>query len=95
MLPAVVAIGHEDVIENHHAQTKHDEFSDAAHVQGCIESVGFESLPFDPVLIAEGGHVFSENVPEKTQLEAFMNGIGREDHFIVVLEQQDLASAWR
>ena len=92
MFPPIAAVGEEHVIEDHHAQAEHDQLSDVSHVERRVKPIGFQAFPFLSILIAESEDVFSQDVSEKTQLEALMKRIGRDYDFLIVLKKQDLAS---
>src|SRR5262249_26395261 len=92
MLPAFVPIGDEDVVENHGAEAHHDQFSDIADEQGRIKTIGFKTLPPGALFITERKHVLAEDVAKKPKFKALMHGIGRQNHAVVTLEKEDLAS---
>ena len=62
MLPAIVTIRHKDIVENHRAQPQHDQLSDTADGEGCIETVVFQALPVSSILIRKRRDVVSKNV---------------------------------
>ena len=92
MLPAIVPIRHKDIVKNHRAQPQHDQFSDIADVEGCVETIVFQALPVSSILIRKRRDVLSKNVAEEPQLEAFVQGIRRNNHFVIALEEENLAS---
>src|SRR5713226_2224506 len=92
MLPAIVPIRHKDIVENHRAQPQHDHLSDASDVERCVKTITFQTLPPGTVLIGKCADMFSKNVAQEPQLETFMQGIRRHNHFVVAMEKENLAS---
>ncbi len=93
MFPAIVTIRHKDIVENHRAQPQHDQVPDIADVEGCIETIVFQALPVGSILICKRRDVVSENVAQEPELEAFVQGIGRNHHFVIAMEKKNLASS--
>ena len=86
MFPTIVAIGYKHIVKDHHSQPDHDEFSHITNVKRRVITVGLEAFPAGPIFIAERGDVLSKNVTQKSQFEAFMKRIRRNNYFFVVLE---------
>jgi hypothetical protein len=94
VFPAIRIVGRKHVVENHHTKTQHDELSDVPNVKRCIEAIGFQRLPLGVILVAECADVLPQNVAKKSQFEAFVKSIRRNDDFFLILEKKNLASFW-
>src|SRR5262249_60404767 len=92
MFPTVVAIGKEHIVEDHRAQTQHDNFSDVANIQRCIKTIRLQSLPPQAILIAESRDLFSQDVAQEPELKTLMKSICGNHQRIIVLKKENLAS---
>jgi hypothetical protein len=94
MFPTPVAISDENIVEDHRAETQHDQFSYTSNVHRCIKTIGFKVLPPRTFFIAERKHILTKDVAKKTKFETFVHGIGGDNHFIVAMKKQNLAALW-
>ena len=62
VFPSIVAIGIEDVVEDHCAQAQHNDLADIPDVKRCVKSVGLQRLPAQPILITECRDMFAQDV---------------------------------
>lgn len=63
VIPPMAAVCGKNVVENHHAETQHDELPDVAHVKCGVKSIGFERFPLLAIFIAEGADILTKNIP--------------------------------
>ena len=92
MLPTVVPVGYENIVENHRAQPQHENFSWIPNIQGRVIAVRLQFLPADSFLIAEARNTVSQDVAQKSEFIPFVTGIRRNDHPIFEMKQQNLTA---
>jgi len=92
MFPSVGGINEIDVIERHGAQPQYEKFLGIPDAQGREVPIGFEEFPLRPIRVAEIGHVFGKDVPDKPEFVSFVCGIGSHDHLVALMNQNDTAA---
>ena len=93
MFPSVGGINEIHIIERHGAEPENEKFFRIPDAQGGIVSVVFEELPLCTVRVAEIGHVFRKNVADKPEFISLMRGIGRDNHLVAFVNQNDAAAS--
>src|SRR4030095_11110341 len=92
MFPAVVAIGDKNVVKNHRAEAQHHELAGVSYRKRGVESIDFQGLPAQAIIVREVRNVLTKNIAKKSQLETLVKSVCCDDDFFIVLKQQHLAA---
>ena len=92
MFPAIAGICDENIIEDHCAQPDQDQLSHIPNTKSRVKTIGFQRLPMRAILISERCHIVAKNVAQEAKLETLVQRVGGDNHVLVGLKNQNLAS---